>query len=130
MYEFKFLSFSFIFFQLSGAMLSQFDTIFSLFVFFLLFQLSGARHSQVDIIFSSLQSICVFFSGLINNFEDNALRNLTSIVKFLLLFFLLEKIFLKIYTLRVGRFMQLFCFLQKATNCRFLFNCGNQLTLT
>ena len=88
-------------------MVSEFKVLFSFFClkflslgFISLIQLSfllsfscfkflARRHSQVDIIFLLL--VAVFFPGHLNNFKDDALRNLTFFVKFLPLSFLLEK---------------------------------------
>ena len=110
--EFQVLfSFSFLLFHISGTRLSQSDIIFFFLFPFSCFKFLAWRHLQANIIFFTfLFSFSCFrflvlgflnliqftlrfqklylFPGLLNNFEDNAQRNLTLFVKFLPLAFL------------------------------------------
>ena len=84
--------------------------------------------SQASMIFFSLQVSCILFLGLIDNFEDGALRNLTFFNKFLPWSLVLEKnVSQDLLTLSRENSAT---FLWKETTSRLLFYSGNQLTLS
>ena len=67
-------------------MVSEFKVLF-----FLLLKISGARFSQAGKNLFSVQSNCVLFSGLYDDFEDGALRNLMFLLNFYYCPFFLKK---------------------------------------
>ena len=72
-----------IFYRITN-MMSEFKILFSF--SFPSFQISDAVFTGWQNFFSVLDS-CVLFSGLLDNFEDVTMRNLTFFVRFLPLFF-------------------------------------------
>ena len=141
-------SFSFILFQISGAMFPLSDKIFSQ-VFFLSPDSNfwcEALTGWYNFLFAS-SSYIFFFQGFLTVLmlllcELNFLHCLSKqfwgwcseefnvFVEFLLLSFLLEKMYPETYLLRVEWTLQIFCFLQKETKSVLLFYRRNKIALS
>ena len=109
--NFSFLLLFFFCFKLLVHFLSLIQ-FFSLFFFVSLVSNFWCKvHTGWYNFFFFVSSSSIFFLGLLNNFKDGALRNLTFCTKFLPLSFLLEKMSPKTYLHRIGKIQQFFCFL-------------------